>query len=316
MPEVRDIHVDKPLTNLMLGYQARGFIADQILRPLMVRHKSDKYYIWDAAREAHRQTDDARAPGTRARAVTTDYTTDSYLTKEHALEEIIPDEQIANADVPIDSAMDAVETLRAKLDLNKEIACKAALDTALGAGTAATVPWSTKATATPIEDIRAAQNAIEDAIGFTPNIMVMDSKVWRALKDTDQIDDKVKYTNSNDNMRLASKRAIADFFDLDEIIVSEVAQSNSAIQGQSPSSPLSRVWGTDVYLAWRPTRPGIKIPAFGYTFTWAPRGTANGWVVKRWRDDLVESDVIRLSNEYIHKITLAASGYRINTAIA
>jgi hypothetical protein len=71
------------------------------------------------------------------------------------------------------------------------------------------------------------------------------------------------------------------------------------------------LWGDDVVMAYVPSNPGQKIPAYGYEFTWG-FGGGNKQVVDRWREDRRKSDVIRCSRRYDVKMTaLDASSKQI-----
>jgi hypothetical protein len=74
-------------------------------------------------------------------------------------------------------------------------------------------------------------------------------------------------------------------------------------------------------MAWVPDRPGLKIPAYGYEFTWGTQ------YVDRWREQKRKSDLIRAQRRYDLKMTALGDvgtadagkqigGYLIKAAIA
>lgn len=306
MPEISAIHTNVPLTNLAIGYPTTGLISQRLLLDLPVQKKSDLFYIFDAARSKEIQTDDKRSPGSNAVEVDFDLTTDNYNCGGHALQAIVPDEEAENADSPLQPQADKTDFLVDKLLLNQEIALAAALAAGLSGSDPAN-EWNDYTNGDPFADVTLAQNTIEDATGFKPNVIAMDSKVWRALKDHPDMIDRVKYTGTGDRPGEVSLRGAAEVFEVDEIIVS-TAMKNTAVEGQTAS--LSRVWGDEVIVAYRPARAGLKIPALGYRMVWSPfMGSRMGWQVKTWRNEERGGTMIRAQKYYDQKITLAGAGY-------
>lgn len=315
MPEVSAVHTNTALTDLAIGYPTQDFISERLLATVLVRNQSDLYYIFDTARRAVSAVDDVRAPGTAPRRVDVDVTTGVYTTAGHALRVVVPDEERVNADLPIQPAMDKTDCALGELMTNQEIGLKVALDAALTGGQTSdpTNEWDDYTSGDPFADVHLAINTIEDATGFRPNVMAMDSKVWRALSNHPDIIERVVGMGSSANPAQAYIDSVAGLFDLEEIIVGN-ALKNTAVQGQTAS--LSRIWGSDVYVAYRSNRPGLKVPSMGYRFVWTPfSGGLNGWRVTEFRDDTIHSDVIDVERYYDQKITLATAGYRLQNRL-
>lgn len=316
MPDVSSNHINQALTNLAIGYPVGGFIAPYLLKDIPVAKKSDSYFIFDADRRGVARLDDRRAPGGVAKEVDFDLSTGSYNTGSHALKGAISKEERENADLPQQPEMDRTEYLAGILMTNMEYDCKAALDAALtGALTSdPTNEWDDKENGDPFTDINTAITSIENATGFTPNVMAMDIKVFRALKDHPAILERVLYNAGSTNPALVAPQTIASLFDFEEVIVGKSVE-NTAAKGQDAS--LSRIWGSDVYIAYRPSRPGIKIPAFGYRFVWTPfEGSMGGWSVRTWFSDEREADMVQVERYYDQKITLSSAGYRLQNRLS
>lgn len=312
MPQVSSVHVDKALTNLAIATPATGFLAPRLLPDLPVEKVSDLFYKFDAGRRNIAEPDDMRAPGTEANRSDYEVTTDSYICTGHALSGVIPDEEKENADSPIQPVRDKVEHLVEKLLTKQDIRAKAIIDAGIP-GSDPTHEWDDYTNGDPFADFKLAINTVEDATGKTPNICAMDTKVWRALKDHPDLVDRVKYTGGNSNPGEVTRQALAELFELDEVIIGS-AQKNTAIQNQTAS--LARIWGSDVYVAFRPSRPGLKIPAFGYRMVWRPfSGARSGFMVKRWREEKKTADMVEVSKYYVHKLTLVGAGYRLQNRL-
>jgi len=318
MPEVSAVHINTPLTNLAIGYQNDGFISQRLLAEVAVRKATDSYFIFDSTRQNIMEVDDKRRPGAKANEVDFDMTNSTYTTLGHALQSIVPDEEEENADSPITPQIDKTEALVERLMTGQDINCKSQLDASLtGAQTSdPTHEWDDYTNGDPLADIRLAINTIEDVTGFRPNVVAMDRKVFRAVKDHPDVLERVIYGGSNPDPAKVSEEAIATVFDVEEIVVAG-ALKNTAIQGQTAS--LSRVWGSDVYVLYRPTRAAIKVPACGYRFVWEQfMGSQNtsGWLVETWRDDERKGNMVRVQKHYDQKITLATAGYRLQNRLS
>ncbi len=313
MPPITSVHTNRPLTNVAIGHPVVGLIGTKFLLPVKVKKKSDKYFIFDANRDGIRPIDDRRAPGSIAKEVDYKLTTDTYDCGGHSLSHLVTDEERENVDAPLKPDIDTTEHVVGLMNTIQEIELVAALVAALtGARTSAIGNlWSNETTGTPIADIILAQNAIESATGFTPNVMAMDSQVFRQLVKHPDITDLVKHMGGPSDPAKITRHGIASLFELDEVLVAK-APKNTAKKGQTAS--LSRIWGVDVYLGYRPLRAGLKIPALGYNFAWmaGPRG---GWHVEKWREKKRKGDMINVEKYRDHKITFADAGYRLTTAI-
>jgi hypothetical protein len=282
-----------------------------------VAKKSDIYYIFDDEQEYRRETDDSVNPGSGTNQSDAAVTTATYTTGGHGLHEVITAEDIANADVPITLAADAVERLVQKLSVGKEIAAAAALNSALtGSQTAAASNgWNNESTGTPVPDIIAGIEQIETAAGVRPNIMIMDSTVWHDLRHHPDILERVvsNSASTNDNPANISTKGVAEIFDLEDVIVSR-AVKNTAIEGQTASA--SRVWSDDVYLLHSPPSPGLKSFGCGKQFTWLGGGAAsNGFRVRTWFDEEIEADKVEVKAYYDLKVVSSTAGYRISNVI-
>src|SRR5690606_17563892 len=64
--------------------------------------------------------------------------------------------------------------------------------------TAVTNEWDDAANATPIADVEAAAQAVYAACGIWPDTLVINRKVFRNLRNCDEIVDRVKYQGFQD----------------------------------------------------------------------------------------------------------------------
>lgn len=315
MPEVSSVQIDKALTNVAIGYPMANFISPSLFASIPVGNLTGYYYTFDSAREFIRKTDDKHRPGTAAYQVDFDVSSTAFACDGHALSAAVPEEEKANADSVIRPYVNKTNMLVNKVMVNQEADLKTRLDASLtGSFTSdPTNEWDDTTSGDPFADIKLAINTVEDATGLTPNVMAMDIKVWRALRDHPDIVERVLYTGSNDNPAMVNRAAVAGLFDLEEIIVGN-SMYNSAITGQTAS--ISRIWGTDVYVAYRPNVPAIDVPALGYRFEWAPfRGAQYGFAVRQWFSDERACDMVEVKKYYDQAVTLSTAGYRLQNRL-
>lgn len=311
-----NVHVDKVLTQISIGYPNNGLVGERLFPSVSVLKQSDKYYIF--GREGWLPEDDARAPGTIANEIAgLAVSTDTYYAREHSLQIPVTDEERENVDSPLAPDRDATELVTSKIMLGREVAIKTLVTTTgnFAAGMSTTLAggaqWNSAnyATSDPISDLRTGKATVHSKIFMEPNTLVIPYQVMVALEDHPDFLERIKYSER----AIFSPELLASVLGFNNVIVPGVG-FNSANPGATPT--LGYLWGKDVIMAWVPDRPGLKIPSFGYEFTWGSQ------YVDRWREEPRKSDLIRAARRYDLKLTaldssnLAIAGYLIKAAIA
>ena len=95
-----DLHIDQPLTEVLINYRPTGMIADQVLPLVEVGKQSDLYYEFDQG-DLWRIPDTVRAPMTGAKMVSFNVSSNTYFAKNYALAAGIPVEDAMNADAAL-----------------------------------------------------------------------------------------------------------------------------------------------------------------------------------------------------------------------
>jgi len=312
-------HIDKVLTNISVGWPNNGFVGEELFPSLTVVKQSDKYYVF--GREAWKPEDDLRAPGTVANEVPgVALSLDAYYCQEHALQTPVTDEERRNVDSPLAPDRDATELITSKIMLGREVAMKTLVTTAanyasgLSTTLAGVTQWSDYVNSDPIGVMRAAKAAIHARIFVEPNVAIIPYQVMTVLEDHPDFIERIKYSERG----IVTKELIASIIGVDKIIVPGAGINNAAL-GQAAS--LGYLWGKDVIFAYVPPRPGLKVPAFGYEFTWGSQ------YVDRWREAPRKSDLIRCQRSYDLKLVAqgdagtadagkSVAGYVIKAAVA
>ena len=313
MPTANEVHIDAALTNLSVGYRNPAFIADLLAPVVPVRKQSDKYFIYDEAREIFRQSDDRRAPGAEANEVNFALSSDNYYCEDHALTSVIPDEERENADPVIQPNIDRTEFLRAKIDLNKEIELAAMLTDAAvitqNATLSGTSQWS-DATSDPIAAVEAQKATIMAAVQVLPNTLVLPYDVYAKVRMHAKVIERIAYGS----LGAVNEDLLAQIFDVERVLVPR-AFKNTAKPGQNPS--MSYVWGKSALLCHIPRRPALKQLALAYSFAWTgAAGSVGGHRVELWREERRKADVIRVQRYYDQKVIAAGAAYLWKNAVA
>jgi len=318
-----NVHIDQVLTNISIGWGNQGLVAEQLFPVVRVRKQSDKYYTF--GREAWLpEAGDYRAPGTEANEIPgLSLSLDTYYAQEHSLQVAVTDEERENADSPLSPDRDGTELVTSKILLGREKAMKDAVTdntqyaTDMTVTLSGTAQWNDYANSNPIGDMKAGRRAMHANMFLEPNTAIIPYQVMAALEDHPDFIERIKY----------SERAILTA----EIIASVVGIPNVIVPGTGIASDASLVpgylWGKDVVLAFVPSRPGMRVPAFAYEFVWGYGGN-QAQVVDRWREERRKSDVIRVSRRYDLKMVgrennpadanfgKVVAGYLIKNAVA
>lgn len=214
MPDIATVHIDRALTNVSLAYKNEGYIAEQVAPILPVTKRSDKYFVY--SREAFLRSSGLDPNGRplsirrpTAEAAEVDYTlsTDNFFCEEMALSDLVPYEEIQNADEPLQPIMDAQEGLSERVMLDNEIATayiamnaanyassnKATLTTG-GSGTS----WASygSASSVPFTNFSTAKNTVRSGIMRVPNALTINYQAAEILSNHPAYIDRYKYTTS------------------------------------------------------------------------------------------------------------------------
>ena len=246
---------------------------------------------------------------------------DSSVAEEHALSDVVPDEEVENADDPLQPAIDATERVTNTILLNRE---QAMVDLATNATNyasgfvvtlAGTAQWNNYATSDPIGDVKTGRTKIHDNLFRDPNLIIMGYQVAAKLEDHPSFIERIKYSQ----LGVTTDELIARVFGISTFLR---AGAGKVTSNYGQSETFGYLWGKDVVMAYVPSSPGRKTPSFGYEFVWS-YPDVGVMAVERWHDEDRVADIIRVRRRYdIKFITVDAagkqnaSGYLIKNAIA
>lgn len=309
MPQAtgRDLHIDRNLSNLAIGFTENATIAGTIAPIVTVGKQSDQYPIWSRA-DAMRVENDKRSPGTEANKITQSVSSDTYFANNYALKKSVTIEDRVNADAIylqklINGAADYVSR---KLALGWEARVNTLVFTAANVGSSAAVAseWDAAASSDPLGDIQTAIDNVQDLTGTRPNRMTMGLKAWRSLRRNDQIRNIIFGTNNGGGY--PSRAQIAGLVELETITVGE-AYRNTAEEGLAET--LVPFWGDNALIYYAPSAPSIDLPSFMYSFRWAAGGLPNMQAERHPFDSKTKSEEVEVGYYQAEKITAAQYGF-------
>lgn len=324
-----NVRIDQVLTNISLGWPRNtDYVGDKLFPQVKVTKQSDKYYVF--GKEAWlAENGDYRAPGTEANEIPGMHVSlDSYYCTEHALQHAIPDEERENTEAPFQPDRDATELLTGKIMLGRELAIRDMVTNAssYASGLSVTLTGNQQfndyANSDPIGVIKEGVEKVHDKLFLEPNTMIMPRQVYRTLVDHPAFIERIKYSQPG----VGSLELIKQLLEFPNIIVPNVAYSADPIGTPGNKVKGSYLWGKDIVMAYVPSSPGKKVPAFGYEYSWGINGAEQA--IERWREDKRVADLIRIRRRYDLKLTgveidpssadygKSISGYLIKNAVA
>jgi hypothetical protein len=273
MPKMQDAHIDRAMTNVSVAYlqDASSFIADKVFPIVKVKRQSDVFYIYN---KGDFMRDEAQLRSGASESAGGDYgveASDPYYCRKHSFHKDVTPEERANYDEPLNADTDATEFVSQKMLIRREMAWASAYfkagiwgkeitGTEAGTGDNETVQWSS-ATSNPIKDVTDAGVAMAGETGFKPNVLVLSPYAFNALKNHEDILDRIKYTQKG----IVTTDLLATLFEVDKVLVAW-AVVNSAARGAADS--VDFIMGKHALLCYANPTPALRKPSAGYIFAW------------------------------------------------
>lgn len=314
MPQLSQLHVDQPLTEISILYANANedFISDLVVPEVPVNKRSDKYFVY--SNDHLRVRDSLRRPGSEANEVDYSVSTDAYYCEEYALRDIVLDDEVAIADMPLQVEVDTTELLTYNLMLSEEAATATLLTTNTNltsySALSGTSQWDDYINSTPLTNLKTAKTSVRAGILRAANTFIVPYEVGLVLADHPSIKQLVQYTDPNALGTTGLPPVVRGLR-----VVEAATMQNTANEGQTQS--LSSVWGKNAIVAFINPAPRIKSLALAYHFV-APDATTGvrGWAVRKYREDKRRGDMVEVSKLWANKIIAAGAGYLFQTAIS
>lgn len=281
----------------------RGYVAQQVL-PVVDAAKQAGNFGKIPLEQLLQQRETRRAPGSGYARSNWTFDKATYATEEHGAEEPVDDREAEMYSDYFDA--EAVSTTRAAATVLRNAEERAASllfnsSTWTGASltTAITNEWDKNHTtdATPIDDVEAAVNKVYDGTGLWANALIINRKVFRNLRNLDQIIERIQSAGAGDATKPTdiTPQMLAQVFDLDYIIIAGESR-NSAKEGQSAS--IAQIWSSEYAMVARiATTNDMREPCVGRTFHWSQDGSSIGGTIESYRDEVVRSNIVRVRHD-------------------
>ena len=223
----------------------------------------------------------------------------AYATREHGWEEPIDDRNSRIYRRYFDAEVMAARRARNFVVQNHELRVVSTLtNTGTFVNAAASVAWSTPATAKPVDDVLARVKAVRTASGMTPNTVVMDYEKFLDCIETAQIIDRLKYAGIDD-VKNVNAQALAQIFKVKRVLISGGLKNTAAEGGLT----LQACWTkTVIGVGYVPETNDVAEPGVGRTFHWSEDGSSIGAVLESYRDESKRCDIVRARMETDEKV--------------
>jgi hypothetical protein len=252
-----------------------------------------------------------------------DFQEETFATKEYGFEEPVDnrdsalyadffDAEMVSAELARHTVLIAAEKRIAAMIFNTTTWTGAALTTAVAAGKEWGTTSTTAANATPIDDVEAAVVKVYDGTGLWPNTLIINRKVFRRLRNCDQIIDRIASQGSGSPTKSSDITAemLARVFDLDRVLVAG-GSKNSANEGQAATP--AQIWDSEYAMVARlATTNNIKEPCVGRSFHWGQDGSTIGGTMETYDDPKLRGEVVRCRHDVHEKVIAAAFGHLIS----
>lgn len=315
-----------------LAASRKGFIGLQVLPGIGVAKDAASFAKINVEDLLRKIEDTERAPRAEYKRDAFQWTSDSYDCKEHGVEEVVDDllierygdilraESVAR-ERAIDRVLRALENAIAAAVFNTSTWTGATLTTA------ASVAWTTPATAVPITDIDSAIEKVIASSGMRPNTLILSDYALLKLKRTAQVQDLLKYSGVDDPKNLGVVSGLKEMFELDNVLVGKSVK-NTSDEGQTAA--FSRMWTQTMAMVCHIVDDGMSgdlesmDPFIGRTI-FATEGNASipgmddgeeSLIVEEYREESRRGGIIRARNKRHVKIVHKEAGHLITGVTA
>lgn len=297
MPFQNQIHVDSLLSQISLKYKLADLIGMDVFPEVPVKKQSDLYRVYN---QNFRIPETQRANKGVSKEHEFEVSTASYALVRHSLKGFVSDTDAQNydlADLRAETTEELTEVILRRIELdvaNLFTTTNWSLNASLAAGYA----FSANTTiSNPIPVFDTGTSVVLSNSGMKPNFGILPRDGFVSCKSHVSILDRVKYTSSD-----MTPKMLAALFELEQLLIPSASYDSSAL---GAATTMTNFYGANAFLGYKPSSPGPLKVSSGYVFRNAVP------MVKRWRDESRESDVIEVNMEYNVKVVASLSGYLI-----
>lgn len=286
----------------------QGFVANKVFPVVSVASQAGNFGKIPVE-QLLQQRDTLRAPGAGYSRGKFTFEPAVYATQEHGAEEVIDDREAQMyADYFVAEQIAAARAYSAVLRNAEQRVADSLFNTSTFTPSAVTNEWDDATNATPLTDVESSLQGIYDASGLWANALIINKKVFRNLRNCDQVIDRIASNGAGNATKPSdiSEQMLAQAFGLDMVIVAG-SSKNGAAEGQAAS--ISSIWSDEYAMVARvATSVDFKEPCIGRTFHWSQDGSQIGGAVETYRDEAVRGDVVRVRHDVDEVVLYSAAG--------
>jgi hypothetical protein len=301
-----------------------GYIGHQVLPVVNTASQAGTFGKIPLA-QLLQNRDTLRAPGSGYSRGDFTFETSTFSCKEHGAEDPVDDREAKMYAEYFDSEVIAAARAYNVVLKNAEqrIASKvfntttwtgSPLFTDVSGGSGTNIPWATVGTAVPLTNVEAAVQKVYDNSGLWCNALVINRKVFRNLRNTLQVIDRIASSGAGDRNLAGDVNVamLAQAFDLDYIIVAG-GSTNTATKGQAAA--VNQIWsGTFAMVCRVATSNDFREPCIGRTFHWGADGSNVDGTIEEYRDETVRSKIIRVRHDVDEIVLYPQAGHLLKIA--
>lgn len=304
----KDLHVNKVLTKMAMGYRPLGMIADTLFPIVKVDKQSDIYLEADRG-QILRAKRTERSPGVEANLAEDDFGSATYFARNYALKRSVTIEDKANTDPGMIFSKVEGKAQRCLDDIflgwEVRVATKVTDTANVGSYSAVSSGWG--GAGDPLGDTQAAIDNVQYANGVPKSgiKVTFGPQAWDSFRRDDTVRNLIFGVDNGGGYPNTAQ--VANLLDVKSVKVGEAFQ-NTADKGQDEA--LETIWGDNVLAHYTPERPSIEVPSFGYTFRWWQAALPAPLTVERHPyDSRKKAEEVEVGLYQDEKITGASYGF-------
>lgn len=296
-----------------LDMNIRGFVWDRVL-PVFEVDRASGNFGRIPIEQLLQNRETLRAPGAGYARGNWTFKSETFATVEHGAEEPVDDNEAEMYRDYFDAEVIAALRARSAVLLNAEKrVADAIFNTTTWTGsalaTSVSTVWSNASDATPIVNVEAAVQKVYDGSGIWPDTIIMSKKVFRLLRNVDEVIDRIASSGAGDPTKATdiNESMLAQVFDLPKVIVAG-SSKNAAAEGKDAS--IEQVWADDKVMVCKTASSlDFREPCLGRTFHWGADGSTIGGTVESYREEQVRSEIIRVRHQVDEKVLYKELGH-------
>jgi hypothetical protein len=246
----RDLHVDQPLSNIMVNRRPQGYIADQLVPVIPVKKQSNFYYKSNYL-ESLMWVDglDRRAKGAESREVYWSVSSDNYFAQNFALGTKWFAEDEVNADDVLKYQRKAARHVTDRLLVSYEarVAQLANVSTNVYTTTHVATAWSNTTGSRVYDDVLTYRENFRVQTTLVPNTLVIPEEAMTYVRRNEQIRDIL----FGDRGGVATDQQLATLFQVDRILVPRCFVNTAGVlETKIGSGTKAAVWPKKMFMAY------------------------------------------------------------------